>query len=233
MWSDSDKTPRETQAPAEPYVYPPAKGAGPTPKPVPASGRNSTLERLWNSEAPAPPPVSEDQIRAREEAARQAGWEKGRQEGELQVWGEYQKKVEAERATVTAAVSDFAKERESYFSRVEGEVVGLALAIARKILHREAQVDPLLLAGVVRVALEKVAIGTRVRLRVPPDQVQAWQEFFAQHPGSPTVPELMGDDALGPGHCLLETELGSTDLTLETQLKEIEQGFFDLLAQRP
>jgi flagellar biosynthesis/type III secretory pathway protein FliH len=32
---------------------------------------------------------------------------------------------------------------------------------------------------------------------------------------------------------MLETELGSTDLTLESQLKEIEQGFFDLLAQRP
>jgi flagellar biosynthesis/type III secretory pathway protein FliH len=31
----------------------------------------------------------------------------------------------------------------------------------------------------------------------------------------------------------LETELGITDLSLETQLKEIEQGLFDLLAQRP
>jgi flagellar assembly protein FliH len=43
----------------------------------------------------------------------------------------------------------------------------------------------------------------------------------------------MGDPSLGLGHCTLETELGSTDLTLESQLKEIEQGFFDLLAQRP
>jgi flagellar assembly protein FliH len=48
-----------------------------------------------------------------------------------------------------------------------------------------------------------------------------------------TLPELLGDPTLGPGNCVLETELGSTDLTLESQLKEIEQGFFDLLAQRP
>jgi len=48
-----------------------------------------------------------------------------------------------------------------------------------------------------------------------------------------SIPELIGDASLEPGRCLLETELGSTDLTLETQLKEIEQGFFDLLAQRP
>jgi len=116
---------------------------------------------------------------------------------------------------------------------VEAEAVGLAVAIARKILHREAQVDPLLLAGVVRVGLDKVAAGTSVRLRVHPTQVQAWKEFFSQQHDLQSLPELMGDPTLGPGRCLLETELGSTDLTLETQLKEIEQGFFDLLAQRP
>jgi flagellar assembly protein FliH len=35
------------------------------------------------------------------------------------------------------------------------------------------------------------------------------------------------------GHCVLETALGTTELTLEAQLAEIERGFFDLLAQRP
>ena len=47
------------------------------------------------------------------------------------------------------------------------------------------------------------------------------------------APELIGDAALKPGECLLETEVGSTQISLETQLKEIEQGFFDLLEQRP
>ena len=47
------------------------------------------------------------------------------------------------------------------------------------------------------------------------------------------VPELSGDATLEPNRCQLETELGVTDLSLETQLKEIEQGLFDLLAQRP
>ena len=31
----------------------------------------------------------------------------------------------------------------------------------------------------------------------------------------------------------LETDLGSTVISFETQLKEIEQGFMDLLGQRP
>ena len=146
---------------------------------------------------------------------------------------DFDKKVASERQTLVQTIRDFAHERETYFHRVEAEVVSLALAIARKILHREAQVDPLLLAGVVRVGLDNVAAGTRARLRVHPDQIQAWREFFSSQPDLKLLPELIGDAALGPGRCMLETELGSTDLTLETQLKEIEQGFFDLLAQRP
>jgi flagellar assembly protein FliH len=35
------------------------------------------------------------------------------------------------------------------------------------------------------------------------------------------------------GDCILETEMGSANFSIEAQLKEVEQGFFDLLAQRP
>jgi flagellar assembly protein FliH len=231
MWSSPNPAADETESHAETYVYPPALAPGSAEKPSSPPGRSTTLESLWSHEAKGPSPAStgEEEMRAREVRARK----EGREEGEAQARAEYEKKLAAEHEALAQAVRGFVQERETYFGHVEAEVVGLALAIARKILHREAQVDPLLLAGVVRVGLEKVAVGTRVRLRVPPDQIPAWQEFFAQQPGLQSVPELMGDAALGPGHCRLETELGSTDLTLETQLKEIEQGFFDLLAQRP
>jgi flagellar assembly protein FliH len=146
---------------------------------------------------------------------------------------EFEKKLVNEKQVLVQAIRSFASERETYFQRVEAEVVGLALAIARKILHREAQIDPLLLAGVVRVGLDNVTAGTHVRLRVHPDQIQAWRQFFSQQPDVQSPPELLGDATLQAGRCMLESELGSTDLTLETQLKEIEQGFFDLLAQRP
>jgi flagellar assembly protein FliH len=230
-WSNPNPAANETESPAETYVYPPARAPGSAAKPVSPPRHATTLESLWGGEAKAPilRPDSEEQIRACEAAAREAG----RKEGEAQAREEYGNKLTAEHEELTQALREFAHERETYFSRVEAEVVGLALGIARKILHREAQVDPLLLAGVVRIGLEKVAAGTHVRLRVHPDQIPAWQEFFTQLPDLQSVPELMGDAALDPGHCRLETELGSTDLTLETQLKEIEQGFFDLLAQRP
>ena len=136
---------------------------------------------------------AKSRFEAREARARK----EGRDEGLAQGLAEFEKKLAAEKQSLVQTVREFARERETYFQRVEAEVVGLAVAIARKILHREAQVDPLLLAGVVRVGLDNVAAGTRVRLRVHPDQVQAWQEFFSQQPDLQSLPELMGDPTLG------------------------------------
>jgi len=231
MLSSSDHPSNEIESHAQAYVYPPPLAPAIGAKPSSSGGSSSTLERLWTPDArpSGPQPVSEEQIRAREAHARS----EGREEGVAQTRAEFEKKLAGEQQALAQAICEFARERETYFHRVEAEVVALALAIARKILHREAQVDPLLLGGVVRVGLDNVAAGTRVRLRVHPDQVQPWQEFFSLQPDSQALPELVGDATLGPGRCMLETELGSTDLTLETQLKEIEQGFFDLLARRP
>ena len=231
MLSDSDPPSPNPELHPQVYVYPPPLAPGAVAKPPSSGGNPSILERLWVPDATSPDfqPVSEEQIRAREARARK----EGREEGVAQSRGEFEKKLAVEKQALVQAVRDFIRERENYFHKVEAEVVSLALAIARKILHREAQIDPLLLAGVVRVGLDNIAAGTRVRLRVHPDQVQAWRGFFSLQPDLKSLPELMGDATLELGRCILETELGSTDLTLETQLKEIEQGFFDLLAQRP
>jgi len=233
MSSDPNSPTNVADSQAQTYVYPAPATPGAGAMPSAPNSNSSTLERLWapDSKPPTaqPIPVSEEQIRAREARARK----EGRDEGLAQGLAEFEKKLVNEKQVLVQAVRNFASERETYFQRVEAEVVGLSLAIARKILHREAQVDPLLLAGVVRVGLDSVAAGTHVRLRVHPDQIQAWRQFFSQQPDLQSLPELLGDATLQAGRCMLESELGSTDLTLETQLKEIEQGFFDLLAQRP
>jgi flagellar assembly protein FliH len=45
--------------------------------------------------------------------------------------------------------------------------------------------------------------------------------------------EVAEDPHLSDQDCLVSTELGSANFGLDTQLKEVEQGFFDLLALRP
>jgi flagellar assembly protein FliH len=160
-------------------------------------------------------------------------YDRGLKEGEARVRAVCEQELLATKSRIGAALEKFKTEREAYFSRIEPEVVQLALAIARKILHREAQMEPLLLAGMVHVALEKIDTGTRVRLWTHPTDIHFWNEYFSQPGAFQPSPELVGDPALKRGECALETEVGSTQISLETQLKEIEQGFFDLLEQRP
>jgi flagellar assembly protein FliH len=159
-------------------------------------------------------------------------FERGVREGENRGRVASEARVKALQQTIQDAVVTFQTERKEYFDHIEPEVVQLALAIARKILHREAQIDPLLLTGLVHVALDKLDAGTRVRLRVSPADTHFWNEFFARST-SAVLPELSGDPTLPNGQCVLESDIGSTQISLETQLKEIEQGFFDLLEQRP
>ena len=160
-------------------------------------------------------------------------YEKGLADGEARARADFEKKLVELRAQMASALQEFKSQRDAYFEKVESEVVQLALSIARKILHREAQVDPLLLAGVVRVALESLHEGTRVRLRTHPDEIKLWRGYFGQGNEILPAPEFIGDPSLAPGNCVLETELGATNIGLETQMKEIEQGFLDLLEQRP
>ena len=145
---------------------------------------------------------------------------------------EYEQKLLSERASIVELVAGFEEQRNEYYARVEAEIVQLALSIAAKILHREAQVDPMLVAALVRIAVEKMREGSSVTLRVSAKRADSWRRYFAEFPNMGQV-EVVEDASLSDQDCIVGTELGSANFGLDTQLKEVEQGFFDLLALRP
>lgn len=178
---------------------------------------------------------SEDVHTAEERIRRQQAeaFEQGRQQGLQQARAETQTALQGERERMARALQEFAGERQDYYRRIEQEVVQLALAIARKILHREAQLDPHALAGIVRVTLEKLDAGTQVTLHVHPKEAADWRHYFACQMEGATPPEVREDAALEVGDCRIETAVGVTQVGFESQLKEIETGLLDLLAERP
>ncbi|MGH9413850.1 MAG: FliH/SctL family protein [Terriglobales bacterium] len=177
---------------------------------------------------PPPAGISEDEAAAREEQARQTA----RTETEARLTAVTQSVIASERQAVATALEGFAQQRELYFLHLEREIVQLALGIARRVLHREAQMDPLFLAGSVRLALDRLASGTRVDLFMPPSQQAQWEDLLIREPMLAPTPALHADAALEPNGCRLETSTGSTDLGLDPQLQEIERGFADLLSRR-
>ena len=145
---------------------------------------------------------------------------------------EYEQKLVAARTSVAKTIENFSDQRNDYFARVESEVVQLSLSIAAKILHREAQVDPMLVAALVRIAVEKMREDSRVTVHVGEGRAAAWKKYCAGIATMMKV-DVVEDPELSEHDCMLETELGIANFGLDTQLKEVEQGFFDLLALRP
>jgi len=163
--------------------------------------------------------------------AYEAGSEQGRQEGhkaEREAQNGSQAATQRERVQQAAGlIESFTQERNHYLETVEHEVVKLALAIAARILRREAQMDPLLLTGAVRVALGQLSQSTQVRLRVPPAELVLWTEAITLVPNLTVKPVVIAGEGMRLGDCVMETELGSVDLGIRSQLGEIERGFFD------
>jgi flagellar assembly protein FliH len=157
----------------------------------------------------------------------ESGRERGRQEGRS---AEHEAQSAAEQERVRQGVhliESFTRERDHFLHEVEHEVVKLALAVAARILRREAQMDPLLLTGAVRVALGQLSGSTQVRLRVPPAELDLWTEAVALLPNLAVKPTVLAGEGMRLGDCLVETELGTVDLGIRSQLGEIERGFFD------
>lgn len=161
----------------------------------------------------------------------EAGRQRGRQEGH-QIEREAQAaaaKSEEERRKRELArlIEEFATGRDLFLSAVEHEVVKLALAVAARILRREAQMDPLLLTGAVRVALGQLAGTTEMQLRVPAAQIDMWSEAIALVPHLTIKPVVIAGEGMRVGDCVLESKVGTVDLGVRSQLGEIERGFFD------
>jgi len=175
-----------------------------------------------------------DKARSEAELAARIAKERAEAAGqvELKLRQEMDHKLQVAETAIARNIQEFADQRNEYFTKVEAEIVQLALSIAAKILHREAQVDPMLVATLVRMAVERMRDQSIVTVRVATGRAATWAQYFAGNPNLAHV-QILEDAQLGHDDCVLQTELGSANFSLDSQLKEVEQGFFDLLALRP
>jgi flagellar assembly protein FliH len=198
---------------------------------------NPILEQ--HEEEPRPPDpdpaLMEEQFSARLADETRRSFETGYHKGREDALSAEREAEQAERSNKLQELADgvrnmtesFAAERSRYYGRLEHETVRLALAIAGRILRREAQMDPLFLIGAVRVALGQLTASTRVRLRVPAADAGLWTEAMALLPNREITPEVVAAEQMRTGECLMETDLGSADLGVRVQLSEIERALLD------
>jgi flagellar assembly protein FliH len=113
--------------------------------------------------------------------------------------------------------------RAQMIHQTERQMVQLALAIARRIVHREVTLDPDLLVAMARVAMERLGETAQVKVRLHPDDYEvAGAGRVSQLAGSNVM--ILADTHLSRGGCRIESDMGILDAGVDAQLAEIARA---------
>jgi flagellar assembly protein FliH len=158
-------------------------------------------------------------------------YESGFREGEAAARQRSESQVREAVEKLAATVVEVAATRGDAMRRAEADMVRLSVEIARRILHRELSLDTSALEALIRAALEKLRSQEVYRVRVHPGHEQLVRACLQQIGRDPDI-EVVGDASQPRGGAVFEISRGSLDASVETQLREIENGLADHLGER-
>jgi len=167
-------------------------------------------------------------IEQRVSTAHKKGFEEGFEEGQAAGRQSIAPQMEALQMKLARTIEELTGLRPRYRRQAEQDMVALALAVARWILHRELTMAPEALLGLVKAALDKMEAREVHKVRVSRSDAALVRQFFEQI-GPPERVEVVADANLAPGSVLIESSHGLLDASVDTQLAEIERGFADLV----
>ncbi len=119
---------------------------------------------------------------------------------------------------IKAAIDQFATERAHALERAEKDLVELVKVICRRVVLREVTLSSSVVEALVQEGLSALGRGDTVTVRLGPFFADALDHISdnLQHRGIRCT--VMIDHAIGPHGCVLETELGRVDESVETRL---------------
>jgi flagellar assembly protein FliH len=204
----------------EPALWPSADGSSPrrsTPGQQPGAGDQATpTDQLQRRIAEL-----EAQSEAHARQAHQAGIAEGRRAAAAELDPAMQR--------IAKSLEELSRYKSRLRKEAEADLVKLALAVAKRILRRELSVDSEALKGIVSAALEKLQVRELSQVRVHPTHEEAVRRHLPNTQGSSI--QLVADNSLQPGDVLFETTRGTVDASIDSQLREIENGFADVLTR--
>jgi flagellar assembly protein FliH len=133
------------------------------------------------------------------------------------------KRGEAMIRRLTETLGELTTLRDQMIHQTEQQMVQLALAVARRVVHREISIDPDLLIAMARVALDRLGDSAQVTVRLNPDDFQATTSVrAAQWTGTNVT--VVADARIGRGGCLLESDFGTMNAGADAQIHEIARA---------
>jgi flagellar assembly protein FliH len=130
------------------------------------------------------------------------------------------------------AVEKLEVEKQNFLKKSEKQLIEMALAISKKIIRKEVSVDQEIIRKIAREALQRVVNSgsEKVVMRISPRDwesiMQIHQELlFPDKSGSEI--KIEKDENIQPGGCIVETERGLVNASIEHQLEQIGKALME------
>lgn len=163
---------------------------------------------------------AEERARQLAEKAREEGYKQGYREGIEQARAEAEEIRSRARQVLKQAEEQRAKTLES----LEREIIGLSVDIAEKILARQLSLDPETVLAIAREALQLVKDREHITIFFNPADRETFEknteELKRLLPAHASL-NLLSDDSITPGGCIVESEHGKVEATLEARWEAI------------
>lgn len=173
---------------------------------------------------------AQDQQQEIIEQSRQLGWQEGREEGLKQIHSEVAGYLQ-EAETVLAKAEE---ERQKIIQGTEEEIVLLALDIAKKIIKKEIELGSSVIREITQQAIKKATHREKVIIRVNAvdlEYVEKERGILREKSGSSDL-IILPDPTVEPGGCVLETDLGTVDARIDTQLTQIREALLKIVQEK-
>lgn len=158
-----------------------------------------------------------------QEEAKENGYQQGFKEGQKSGEETIKEELEVHIDSLHNILTNVEAEVEQELNRIPLKVTGLSIDIAEKIVQSSLELDPELILPIVKDCLNQVGIRhNRVEIRVCPKMIDLVSDITGDYKGKFEL-ELIGDTSLEPGDCLVETEFGGKDATLDNKLKQLRK----------
>ena len=172
--------------------------------------------------------VEEELDRYREQVHRETeekvkkAYAEGLRRGEEAGRAAFEEKVQGVLEAIQQMEGEIRRAREGFLKQIEDDIFLLIRVITRKILLREGQLDESAIRRVLQAALENLVEREWITIRMNPRDMEiARREAadFDQMLENISGKDLVADEAIAPGGCIVESQTMRIDARLDHQLE--------------
>lgn len=125
-------------------------------------------------------------------------------------------------------ISEFIDAKQEVFEYLAPDILEISIDIAKKIIKKEVETDPLIILESIVDILKSVSKDeTRITVRVNPIQVELVKSELPEYISSMGIEakiNVIADNDISEGGCILNTNNGIVDGTLETQMEIVKEA---------